>query len=271
MPELPEVETIKRDLFPIVTGQVIRNIDILSPSALFDGTPDALNADVAGKVIADLFRRGKYLVFHLEDDKKLLVHHKMTGSFQVTKGSSAPPNHTRAIIYLKNGFALNFVDPRRFGRFQLTGPVAAVLDKLGPEPLGEGFTAGYLYETLALRNVPLKPMLLDQEFIAGIGNLYADEILFAARLSPKRLSSTLTKSEVLCLHTGIQQVLEDAIKHKGASLVNYFRPSGEKGEAHLFFQVARREGQGCMAGCGGTIDRITFHGRGTYYCPRCQK
>jgi len=271
MPELPEVETIKNDLIPIVVGKVIAKIDILSPSTLHSCTPDVLNAEVAGKRVTDLIRRGKYLIFQLESGKYLLVHHKMTGSFQVSSGSSEPPNHTRAAIYLRDGIVLFFVDPRRFGRFELTGPLSATLNKLGPEPLGREFTAEHLGAMLAQRNVPLKPLLLDQGFVAGIGNLYADEILFAARLSPKRLASTLDYHDVRCLHAEIQRALREGIARKGASLVNYYRPNGEKGEAHLAFQVARRAGQVCLAGCGGMIERTFFRGRGTYYCPRCQK
>lgn len=271
MPELPEVETIKNELAPFATGQIIKEIAILSLSALHAGTPDELNAEVAGRRIVRLFRRGKYLVFRLENDKLLLVHHKMTGSFQVSPGPSELPKHTRAVIYLENGPALYFVDPRRFGRFELTGPEAATLKKLGPEPLSQEFTVKCLGEILARRNVPLKPVLLNQELIAGIGNLYADESLFAARLSPKRLASSLTPKETRCLHTEIRRALQNGIDRKGASLTNYYRPNGEKGEAHLSFLVARRAGQGCPACCGGVIDHIMFRGRGTYYCPRCQK
>ncbi|MCL2149396.1 MAG: bifunctional DNA-formamidopyrimidine glycosylase/DNA-(apurinic or apyrimidinic site) lyase [Dehalococcoidia bacterium] len=271
MPELPEVETIKNELTPIVVGQVIRKIDILSLSTLRACTPDKLNAEVAGQAVTNLSRRGKYLVFRLESDKLLLVHHKMTGSFQASLGSSELPKHTRAIIHIGDRVALFFVDPRRFGRFELVGPEAAVLQKLGPEPLAREFTAKRLSEILARRNLPLKAVLLNQGIIAGIGNLYADEILFAARLSPKRLAGSLTQAEVRRMHAEIRRVLREGIARKGASLVNYYRPGGEKGGAHLAFQVARRAGQACLAGCGGMIERIFFRGRGTYYCPRCQQ
>ena len=271
MPELPEVETIKNELLPFAAGQVIKKIDILSSSTLHTCTPEVLNTGVAGQRIAQLFRRGKYLVFRLANGKLLLVHHKMTGSFQVAPRISEPPKHTRAIIHLGDGTVFYFIDPRRFGRFELTGPEAASLEKLGPEPLSPEFTVKCLGEILAGRRVPLKSALLNQELIAGIGNLYADEILFAARLSPKRLASSLSMTEIRCLHVEIQRALQSGIERKGASLVNYYRPGGEKGGAHLAFKVARRAGEVCPAGCGGVISHISFRGRGTYFCSQCQK
>ena len=271
MPELPEVETIKNELAPFATGQIIRKIDILSPHTLQACTPEQLNEVIAGQRITSLSRRGKYLIFHMENGKLLLVHHKMTGSFQVTATLPEPPKHARAVIYLDNGLALYFIDPRRFGRFELTGPEAATIARLGPEPFAREFTVRRLGEILARRNVPIKSVLLNQELVAGIGNLYADEILFAAHLNPKRSAASLTLEETRCLHAEIRRVLQGGIMRKGASLSDYYRPGGEKGGAHLAFQVARRAGQACPGGCGGIIERISFRGRGTYYCARCQK
>ncbi len=271
MPELPEVETIKNELVPFTVGQVVKKIEILSPSILNACTPETLNAEVAGQHVTNLSRRGKYLVFQFENERLLLVHHKMTGSFQVIQGLSMMPKHTRAAIHLDDGTTLCFIDPRRFGRFELAGPEAETLKKLGIEPFAREFTVKRLGEILARRASPLKPVLLNQELVAGIGNLYADEILFAARLSPQRPANSLTEGETRRLHTEIRRVLRNGIACKGASLVNYHRPTGEKGAAHLAFQVARRAGQECPAGCGERIERIFYRGRGTYYCPQCQK
>ena len=270
MPELPEVETIKNELTPFVVGRIISKIDILSPSTLRGSTPEELNTEIFGRRVIQLGRRGKYLIFYLENDKLLLVHHKMTGSFKVLPELSEPPKHTRAIIHLDNGFALCFVDPRRFGRFELAGPDSEILKKLGPEPFSREFTVKRLSEILERRNTPLKSVLLNQELIAGIGNLYADEVLFAAHLSPQRIASSLTMEEVRRLHAEIRRILKQGIVLKGASMVDYYRPSGDKGGAHLAFKVARRGGQACPAGCGGVIEHISFRGRGTYYCPQCQ-
>jgi len=256
---------------PFAVGRVVKQIDILSASTLHACTPEILNAEVAGQRIIDLFRRGKYLVFRFQNKKLLLVHHKMTGSFQVRQDMLAIPKHTRATIRLDDGTILCFVDPRRFGRLELSGPEASALRELGPEPFAREFTAKLLGEILAQRRSPLKPVLLNQKLVAGIGNLYADEILFTAHLNPKRSANSLTEREIKCLHTEIRRVLKSGIACKGASIVNYYRPGGERGEAHLAFQVARRAGQKCLAGCGGKIERILFRGRGTYYCPRCQK
>ncbi len=270
MPELPEVETIKNELKPYADGHTVKKIDILWPPTLRGSTEKELNEKVAGHRITELTRRGKYLIFHFDNGKILLVHHKLTGSFHAEANLKEPPKNTRAIIHLDDCMDLYFVDPRRFGRFELADPDTETLKKLGPEPLSRQFTEKRLAEILAKRKSPIKPVLLNQELIAGIGNLYADEILFASRIHPERPANSLTPAEVKKLYTEIRRALRNGIKRKGASIATYYRPGGEKGSAHLAFRVARKAGEPCPQGCKGKISYKFFRGRGTYFCPSCQ-
>jgi formamidopyrimidine-DNA glycosylase len=269
MPELPEVETIKNELAPLVTGRRIKSVEFLWAKTLLSPSIPEFDARVKGKIITGLERRGKYLILRLEGGDSLLVHLRMTGSFFVSRDKKLPSKHTRAVIRLDDGANMYFIDPRKFGKFQLVdgGPVKA-LEKLGPEPLGDAFTSAALAGLLARHKAPIKAALVDQEIIAGIGNMYADEILYAARLNPLRPSDSLDNQEIKRLHRAIKQVLKKAIENKGASISNYFRPGGEKGSAHEEFKVAHRKGE-CPV-CGGPITRIVVRQRGTYFCPVCQ-
>lgn len=269
MPELPEVETIKNDLEPLIDGSVIEKIEFMWPRTLRGMDAAELNEVVAGTSICGLSRRGKYLIISLSNGKLLLVHFKMTGSFIVGRDGDAP-KHTRAVIYLSDGRRLFFNDPRKFGRFQLIDPGQSPISELGVEPLSAEFTDEALAEILTRRKKePIKTALLHQEFIAGIGNMYADESLFLAGIHPLRPADSLSGDEVMRLRRAIVEVLKQAIRNKGASVVNYVRPGGEIGTAHSHFKVAHRKG-GCTS-CPGQIERITVRGRGTYFCPSCQR
>jgi len=268
MPELPEVETIKNDLEPLIKNSVIDRVEFLWNKTLRGSSPETFNREVAGQRINNLSRRGKYLIIMLDNGKMLLVHFKMTGSFLIGKQEGEPPKHTRAIVYLKDGRGLFFIDPRKFGRFQLVNPGDSPLSELGIEPLSSGFTRQRLGELLSKRKSPIKITLLDQGLIAGIGNMYADEALFLAGIHPLRRAEDISHVEITRLHDAIRHVLLEAIKNKGASIVNYFRPSGETGSAHSHFKVAHRKGV-CTA-CPGAVQRIVIRGRGTYFCPSCQ-
>ncbi|MDD4874532.1 MAG: DNA-formamidopyrimidine glycosylase, partial [Dehalococcoidales bacterium] len=178
--------------------------------------------------------------------------------------------HTRAIIHLDNGMNIYFNDPRKFGRMQFVKDGETVLGKLGIEPLGTDFTVQSLTELLSHRKSPIKSVLLEQGLIAGIGNMYADEALFAAKIHPLRPVNTLSQDEIQRLHKAIQQVLHEAINNKGASVSNYFRPGGEMGTAHNHFKVAHRKDKPCPV-CNTILQRIPIHQRGSYFCPCCQK
>jgi formamidopyrimidine-DNA glycosylase len=214
-----------------------------------------------------LTRRGKYLFFHLSGGRVLVMHMKMTGSLLID-----PPDDrfTRAVFYLDNGTALHFWDPRKFGVMWLAGDDSEVAAKLGPEPLDNDFTSKVLASRLKNRTAPVKPVLLDQAVIAGIGNMYADETLFEAGIHPLKPAGSLSREEVERLHASIIKVLRKALKNKGASVRNYIRPDGNPGTAHGEFKVAHGVGKNCPS-CGRPIERIVVRGRGTYLCPRCQR
>jgi formamidopyrimidine-DNA glycosylase len=269
MPELPEVETIKNELAPLAVGRRIKSVEFLWAKTLLSPSIPEFDARVKGQRIKSLERRGKYLILRLENGDSLLVHLRMTGSFLVSRDKALPSKHTRAVIHLDDGANMYFIDPRKFGKFQLVsgGPVKA-LEKLGPEPLADSFTSAVLGKLLKGRKAPIKAALVDQEVIAGIGNMYADEVLYESRINPLRSSDSLSPEEIKRLHKAIRQVLKRAIENKGASISNYFRPGGEKGSAHEEFKVAHRKGE-CPV-CGGPIKRIVVRQRGTYFCPVCQ-
>jgi formamidopyrimidine-DNA glycosylase len=197
------------------------------------------------------------------------MHMKMSGSLLISHDSSEPPKYTRAVIHLDNNSVIFFRDPRKFGAMWLVKDSRSVTDKLGPEPLETDFTPRVLAQRLRNRKAPIKALLCDQSVIAGIGNMYADEALYAARIHPLRLGGSLSQDEIERLHRAIQQILSAAIGNKGASIVNYYRPSGEPGTAHFEFKVAHGQGKTCPIH-GVPIKRITVRNRGTYFCPECQ-
>jgi formamidopyrimidine-DNA glycosylase len=270
MPELPEVETIKRELAPLVTGQRIKSVEFLWAKTLLSPSIAEFDSRVNGRRITELGRRGKYLIVRLDSGDSILVHLRMTGSFLVGRGKELPDNHTRATIHLDDGLNMFFIDPRKFGKFQLVEDTSnKVLEKLGPEPLSDAFTSAVLAAQLSGRKIPVKAALVDQGVVAGIGNMYADEVLFEARIHPLRAADSLSGDEIKRLHRAIRHVLKEAIENKGASIANYFRPGGEHGTAHKEFKVAHRRGEDCPV-CGGPIERIVVRQRGTYFCPSCQ-
>ena len=266
MPELPEVETIKNELLPHILGREVTAVTLLWEGIVKKPSVEEFRSRVVGQKITGLTRRGKYLLFGLSSGEILVMHMKMTGSLLL---DSADNRFTRAVIHLGDGTKLNFRDPRKFGAMWLTGDENTVADRLGPEPLEDGFTPEVLAQRLRNRVAPIKAILIDQSFLAGIGNMYADEALFAAGIHPLRQGGSLTQDEIERLHRAIKRVLWSAIGNKGASVRNYFRPGGEPGTAHFEFKVAHGIGKDCP-NCGTPIQRITVRNRGTYFCPNCQ-
>ena len=267
MPELPEVETIKNELLPHILGRTIKSIDIFWDKMVRQPSLAEFRSRIIGREITGLSRRGKYLFFHLSGGGVLVMHMKMTGSLLVNPSDS---RFTRAVLYLDNGTAVHFWDPRKFGVMWLAEDVSAVEDMLGPEPLDDDFTPTVLAGLLSNRQAPVKPLLLDQSVIAGIGNMYADEALFEAKIHPLKPAGELSMDEIKRLHGAIRLVLRKALSKKGASVRNYIRPDGRPGTAHDEFHVAHGVGKNCPQ-CGGLIERIVVRGRGTYLCPRCQR
>jgi formamidopyrimidine-DNA glycosylase len=266
MPELPEVETIKNELSPHVVGRRITGVDIFWDKMVRQPSVPDFRRRVTGRKIMALTRRGKYLFFHLDSGEKLVMHMKMTGSLLLD-----PPDDkfSRAVFKLDNGVALHFRDPRKFGVMWLDKDESAVMAKLGPEPLEEDFTSDKLAAILRRHKAPVKAVLLDQSNIAGIGNMYADEALYEAKIHPARLPGSLSGEEIRRLYRAIRRVLRAAIKNGGASVRNYYRPDGNTGHAHDEFRVAHGTGTTCPR-CGTPIKRIVVRGRGTYLCPKCQ-
>jgi len=271
MPELPEVETIRRDLLPILRGRAFTSFWV-SPDALrlvLSPSPADLARLLPGKRIEDVSRRGKFLVFHLSDGLYLLVHLRMTGALLHRPAGAPPDRYVRAILSLDDGSELRFSDLRKFGAFWLVTDLSPVLGRLGPEPLEGGLTPSLLRELTARRRAPIKSLLLDQRALAGLGNIYADEALFAAGLHPQRPASSLSESEVKRLHGAIRRVLAAALDDRGASFSDYVDASGREGRHQLRVQVFRRTGQPCYV-CGREIARVKVAGRSSHFCPRCQ-
>jgi formamidopyrimidine-DNA glycosylase len=266
MPELPEVETIKNELSPHITNHTITAITLFDQKIVRQPSVEEFGSRIIGEAITGVGRRGKYLLFSLTSGETLVIHLKMTGSLWLTP----PDRFVRAVIHLNGGTKIYFRDPRKFGVMWLTENKNSVADKLGPEPLEADFTADTLAKALSGRTAPIKALLCDQNVIAGIGNMYADEALFLAKIHPMRAGGSLSKEEIGRLYDAIRQVLAAAISDKGASVDTYFRPDGQIGTAHFQFRVAHRRGESCPV-CGTPLKRIPVRNRGSYFCPKCQK
>ena len=264
MPELPEVETIKNELAPHIIGRAVTGVTLFWQGIVRQPSVEEFRSRLIGQKITGVERRGKYLILGLTSGEALIIHLKMTGSLLL----KPPDRFIRAILHLgKDG--LFFRDPRKFGAMWLVEDKNTVVGKLGSEPLEADFTPQLLAQRLSGRTAPIKALLCDQSFVAGIGNMYADEALFSARIHPLRAGKSLSPEEVKRLHHAIRQVLWAAIGNKGASVDTYFRPSGEIGTAHFQFRVAHRGGQPCSV-CGTPLERIPIRNRGSYFCPKCQ-
>lgn len=271
MPELPEVETIRRTLMPVLVGRTIADCIVLLPKVLENQEPAAFARAVSGRKIEDLTRRGKYLLFHLSGGRVLVVHLRMTGQLVYHPPEAqpgAPAKHTHAVFRLDDGATLHYVDPRRFGRLRIA-PAPAQPEGLGPEPLDGTFSPAILRERLSRRRGRIKALLLDQGFLAGLGNIYADEALYRAGIHPERPADRLTAREVQALYHAIREVLAEAIRYRGTSIVNYVDGQGRPGEFQLRLNVYGRAGEPCPS-CATPIARTRVANRGTYFCPRCQ-
>ena len=269
MPELPEVETIVRSLKygnagPGLIGQRILRVRTTWPRHIEHPSPSTFRKQIKDRLVEDVSRRGKYLVFSL-DVGTLLIHLRMSGDLHMTPTDTdlGPYEHTR--FELENRWDLRFSDARKFGRIGWYRDPAAILAKIGPEPLDDTFTATLLQDRLQSKSRMLKPLLLDQQFIAGMGNIYTDEALHRSGLHPLRRSDTLNEGETEALWRGIRNALYDGIRHNGASIDWVYRG----GEFQNHFRVYQRAGDSCKV-CGTPIQRIIVGQRGTYLCPSCQ-
>jgi formamidopyrimidine-DNA glycosylase len=267
VPELPEVETIRAQLAPRVEGRWLVRVEILDPRLTRPHDLFEVAAELQGDRVVAVERRGKYLLLRLESGLTLLVHLRMTGSF-----GFGPTSHERAVVELDDGSRLAYRDVRRFGTWLVLSDTELdpyLAKKNGPEPLGPRFTAEWLAGRLSRRRAPLKAVLLDQRVVAGLGNIYAAEALWRARLNPLRPAGSLGPEEVRRLHRAIRAALRAGIARQGSTLRDYAAPDGSAGGMQEEFRVYGRDGQRCPR-CGATIAKARVGGRGTWLCPRCQ-
>ena len=265
MPELPEVETVVRGLRSPLVGRTFTDVTVTWSNSIKTPIPE-LQSRLPGQRIEAITRRGKYLQFHLSGGDTLLIHLKMSGDLLVEPTDEPPHPHVRTIFGLDNNHQLRFKDTRKFGRVYLVDDPSQVVGKLGPEPLADDFTVEDFKTLFKRRKGRLKPLLLNQEFIAGIGNIYADESCFLARIDPRRQVDTLSEMELEQLYQAIRQTLSHGIMYKGASLDEVYRG----GEFQNHFQVYGRTDEPCLQ-CGSLILRTVLGGRSTHFCGRCQK
>jgi formamidopyrimidine-DNA glycosylase len=273
VPELPEVETVRRRLAPVLEGRVWQHVEISDPRLTRPLDPLEVARELDGERVDRLDRRGKYLIVRFASGRALLVHLRMTGSFRhAPSGELDDDPYRRAVVRLDDGSALGFRDVRRFGTWLVLEPHEIepyLAARLGPEPL-DALRPRELAARLANRRLPIKAAILDQRTVAGVGNIYADEALWRARIHPLREAGSLDADEVRALHRTIRRALELGIARQGSTLTNYARPNGEPGRMQHEFKVYGRAGEPCER-CGTPIERIVVGGRGTSYCPSCQR
>lgn len=282
MPELPEVETVRRGLEPAMTGNRIAKATVNRPDLRWP-LPDRMAERLTGRIVLALRRRSKYILADLDRGESLLIHLGMSGRMLVsgvTQGDfhhSVRPleKHDHVVLDMANGARITFNDARRFGAMDMLATAGAeshpLLRMLGPEPLGNGFDQDYLARHLAGRTAPIKSILLDQRVVAGLGNIYVSEALHRAGIRPDRAGGNLSADEIAVLVPVIRDVLEEAITAGGSSLRDHRRTDGELGYFQHSFRAYDREGAACTRpGCEGTILRIVQSGRSSYFCPECQ-
>jgi len=274
VPELPEVETVRARLEPVLVGRRFDEVEINDARLTRPFEPEPVAAELTGERVAALERRGKYLVVRFDSGLVLLIHLRMTGGLKhAPKGLRGDDPHRRAVVKLDDGSDVAYRDVRRFGTWLLLRddelePYLA--NRLGEEPLHGGFTPKTLGERLANRRAPIKAALLDQRTLAGLGNIYVDEALWRARIHPHTPAGELTQLEHRALHRAIRDSLEAGIARQGATLRDYRTPDGKRGRMQRAFKVYGRAGQPCDR-CGHPIEKTRAGGRGTWYCPNCQK
>ena len=283
MPELPEVETVRRGLLPVLEGAIIARAEVNRPDLRWP-LPDRMAERLTGQKVAALRRRSKYLLADLASGETLLVHLGMSGRMLVSGARiggfhhdhPALQKHDHVVLHMDSGARITFNDARRFGAMDLMPTDRAaehmLLKRLGPEPFGNDFNEPYLAGRLKGRRTPIKAALLDQGIVAGLGNIYVAETLYRARISPLRLAGDLSQPEAHALVPIIRDVLAEAIEAGGSSLRDFRQANGELGYFSKHFQVYDREGQPCETpGCFGTITRTVQSGRSSFWCPACQR
>ncbi|MGB9612647.1 MAG: bifunctional DNA-formamidopyrimidine glycosylase/DNA-(apurinic or apyrimidinic site) lyase [Candidatus Margulisiibacteriota bacterium] len=263
MPELPEVETIRQDVLPFVKERVITKVEIVDPRSLKGISSSQFQKTLLGEKIVGVERKAKYLLFKLTSGRYLVIHLGMTGRLLFS-----PDDYVKVIFHLSGNRILYFSDARLFGKIKVFNGYPNL--NLGPEPLSDDFDEEKFKQMLSKRKAAIKMVLLDQKFISGIGNIYAQEALFRAGIHPKRPAGSLSDFEIRKLHRKIKEVLKEALGYRGTSDSWYVDARGRKGSFQFKLRVYGRGGEPCLK-CGATIKRLVMGNRGTYYCPRCQK
>lgn len=275
MPELPEVEHVVRGLQRAITGRTIVAAELRLPRTAPGISRSGFDRKLRGANIVRIGRRGKYILIEFDTARVLLVHLRMTGKFVSLAPDDPLPAYAHAIFYLDDDRRLVFCDMRQFGRMRIVGASrlhkSSELAALAPEPLSETFSLQYLRDTLSRSRRTLKQLLLDQTKILGLGNIYAAEALFLARISPFAVASSISKARALSLHEAIQRILAEAIDSGSTLKINLADGNSNYfGSAERFWRVYEREGEPCVK-CGARIRRVVHGGRSTYFCPRCQR
>ncbi len=274
MPELPEVQTVVDNLNALgIAGSTITRASVHWPKTVAGMSPARFRNQIKGLVIRECSRRGKYIVVRLSEGWTLLIHLRMTGRLNWAARGTKRGKHEHVVLQVGQAKELRFHDTRKFGRFTLTQAAQTILGKIGPEPLERSFTRKRLHHMLQGKQRQMKPLLLDQAFIAGLGNIYVDEALWEASIHPQRISSSLIEKEIAALHKAIQLVLRQGLKNMGTSLGtgkgNFYSVAGRKGRNADELKVFRRIGEACPR-CGAVIERLTVAQRGSHICPACQ-
>lgn len=274
MPELPEVETVRRSLLKKLVGRQIKRAAVYMAKIVSPLLVEEFEELASGKEILNIRRRGKYLLLDLSEQLTMIVHLRMTGKFLYCDAQDEVMKHTHVIFDLDDGHQLRFVDQRQFGKVQLV-PVEVLhqvsgLSTLGPEPLEEDFTLDWFKQSIAKKSTKIKGLLLDQTFLAGLGNIYVDEALFRAKVHPERPANSLKAREVVRLHQAVREVLQEGIDYRGTSFKDYVDGEGKTGGFQHHLKAYGRENEPCEH-CGTLMVRKKVAGRSSVYCPRCQK
>lgn len=269
MPELPEVETTRKGIEPHVCGNTISDIIVRQPKLRWPVSIEL--QQLVGNSVTEVGRRGKYLLLETVGGT-CLIHLGMSGSLRITDQSSAPEKHDHVDIIFTNGAVLRLRDPRRFGAVLWSGcgELHPLLIKLGPEPLTDGFTADYLFEKSRKRRINVKALIMDAHVVVGVGNIYANEALFAAGIDPRKAAGEVSKQSCHALVSEIKQVLQQAIEQGGTTLRDFVREDGQTGYFQVELKVYGRSGETCIA-CGTLLEQIRQAQRSTWFCPNCQK
>lgn len=274
MPELPEVETIRRSLEEKIKGKTLTGLDVFLEKILKGLEPGEFDRKLKGKKITGIGRRGKYLIIQLTGGLVMVVHLRMTGQLLYCSSEHVREKHTHLVFHLNDREQLRFVDQRQFGKVHFL-PACELdslsgLKTLGVEPLSTAFTREFFKKGLRTRRAKVKPLLLDQTFIAGIGNIYADEALFRARINPERVAAGLNPRESSRLYMAIKEVLQEGIENNGTSIKDYIDGEGNRGSNQDNLRVYGRDGEPCIK-CARIIERKVIGGRSSHFCPKCQK